>query len=127
MKILKDDAYAEIAATYQCLEIARLNEILKNNGISDKEDRRKICSAYFFDNGCFLDSGSFISENKEVFPKICFAECEVDPDEGLSEPQNLFVPFQGDYFSWHEYAGGDIYWYFDEHNEDATEIKTRVL
>jgi hypothetical protein len=127
MEIIKDTVYAEMAATFQCLEIARLNEVLKNHGITDKAARQKICSEYFFDSGNFLDSGSFKSEGKEVFLRVCFAEREVDPEEGLAEPHTLYVPFSGDYFSWHEYAGGDIYWYFDEHNEDASEIETKVL
>ncbi|MCW3061407.1 MAG: hypothetical protein JWQ02_3228, partial [Capsulimonas sp.] len=121
MVIAKSDEYEEMAAAFQCLEIARLNETLKEHGINDKSLRQAICKSYFFESGGFLDSGWFKSSGKTLFPEVCFAERSVDPERGLGEIQTLNVP--SDYFSYHEYAGGDIHWYFDEHEEDAGDIE----
>ena len=119
MNIIKDDSYEEIAATYQCLEIDRLNEVLKHHGITDVALRRKICKSYIFDSGNFLDGGWFKSGDTTVYPELCFAERELTKD-GLQDPHTLYM---ADFFSFHEYAGGDISWYFEEHNEDASEIE----
>lgn len=120
MKIVKEDSYEEIAATYQCLEIARLNEVLKKNGIDDKDLREKICGEFIFNSGNFIDSGFFVSEDVKVHPEICFSERKFDENEGLGEIETLHIP--SDYFAFHEYAFGDIGWYFEEHNESVAEI-----
>ena len=117
MNINKSDEYEQTAAVYQCLEIARLNEILKEQGIESTEARQAICKKYFFSSGSFLDSGWFKSEGKTFWPEMGFAERELDAVEGLGEIETLHL---ADYFSYHEYAGGDIYWYFTEHNEDVS-------
>ncbi|MBV9467684.1 MAG: hypothetical protein JOZ57_00390 [Abitibacteriaceae bacterium] len=125
MEIIQDDAYEEMAATYQCLEIDRLNTILKQYGMDDKALRQKICAEYFSCNGYFLDAGTFISQSKQVYPQIAFAERPCDPRRGLGAIETLYVTSAS--FSFHEYADGDIYWYFDEHNEDVSEIEHRTI
>ena len=124
MRIVKSDEYEEMAAVYQCLEIARLNEVLKSHGIVDAEARQVICKEYFFDSGNFLDAGWFKSGGKTLWPELGFAERPLDPEEGLGEIKKLHL---AEDFSFHEYAGGDIEWYFVEHNEDASEIEAGSL
>lgn len=74
IRIVTDDAYEEMAATYQCLEIARLNQVLKRHGITDSAQRRKICADYFYDSGSFLDACWFKAEGKTVYPELCYSE-----------------------------------------------------
>lgn len=125
LEIVKSDDYEEMASSYQCLEIARLNEVLKSQGIADVSARQAICETYFFDSGNFLDAGWFKSGDKTLWPELCFAERPLGPEEGLGEVQTLHVV--SDSFSFHEYSVGDIYWYFEEHNEDESEIENGCL
>jgi hypothetical protein len=118
--IEQDDSYEEMAATYQVIEIARLNEVLKRHKIPD-EVRREICTDYFFENGVFLDSGWFKVSGNQVFPTLCFAERPVDPEEGLGEIAKLHIPSQ--FFSFHEYAHGDINLYFEDDAESIGNIE----
>jgi len=74
------DSFEEMAATYQVIEIARLNAVLKEHNLSD-EVRREICTAYFFDSGVFLDCGWLNVSGKQVWPTLCFAERPLDPTE----------------------------------------------
>ena len=118
--VKRDDSYEEMAATYQVLEIARLNDVLKKCKLSDKT-RRKICADYFFDSGVFLDCGWLKASGKQVFPTLCFAERPVDPDEGLGDIKKLYAP--SPFFSFHEYAHGDIHSYFEESGENVGDIE----
>jgi hypothetical protein len=63
--VKQDDSYEEMAATYQVIEIARLNEVLKKHKVPAKV-RRQICTAYFFDSGVFLDCGWLKASGKRV-------------------------------------------------------------
>jgi hypothetical protein len=117
-KIIRDDDYEEIAASYQCLEIDRLNQVLKKHGIVDIGVRQKICEEYIFDSGSFLDSGWFRSGDRILWPELCFAERK---SMGEGPIQSLHV--LSEHFAFHEYAFGDGSWYFEEHNEDVSEIE----
>ena len=116
----QNDIYEEMAATFQVIEIARLNEVLKKHNIS-AEIRREICTEYAFDSGVFLDCGWLKVSGKQVWPSLCFAEKPLDPDEGLGEMTKLYAPSQ--FFSFHEYAHGDIDNYFDENGETLETIE----
>jgi hypothetical protein len=54
--IVEGDQHDPLCATYQTLELARLNDALKECGISDGSVRRAVCETYFFNSGYFLDS-----------------------------------------------------------------------
>jgi hypothetical protein len=109
--VVQDDAYEEMAASYQLVEMARLNEVLQKHKVPVKT-RRKICEMYFFGAGVFLDSGWLKSEGKQVFPTLCFARRPVDPEEGLGGITKLYTPTE--LFAFHEYVAGDIVACFDE-------------
>lgn len=74
MKIVRSGDYEEMAASYQCLEIAHLNEVLKSHGIKDVKSRESICHDFCFDSSNFLDAGWFKSEDKTLYPELCFAK-----------------------------------------------------
>ncbi len=122
MNIAEGGEHEELAIDYQCLEIARLNEVLKRHGIADKKLRQEICSEYIFDNSYFLDAGWFKREDKQLYPVICFAEREVNLQGNLGDIQILHVPTQD--YELHDSTFGNIDWYFEEHNDDASEIET---
>jgi hypothetical protein len=76
MEAIKDPEYQLLAAKYQLLEMARLNNVLRKNGIVEKSKRYQICSDYFFPHGLLLDSDgeSFAWQGKRLHPVLCFAE-----------------------------------------------------
>jgi hypothetical protein len=116
----RDDGYEEMAASYQLIEIARLNEILTKHKLP-KRVRRKICEEYFFDNGTFLDCGWLKVDGKQVWPTLCFAERPLNPTEGLGDITKLHAPSQ--LFSFHEYADGAVVSYYDEQRESTESIE----
>ena len=124
METTDDHSYEEHAAAFQCLEIARLNEVLKEHGITDPQQRQAICSAFAFSSGNFLDQGWFQSEGRQLYPTLCFAERPCTPEVGLGAIERLHLPSSN--FSFHEYAGGNSYWYFKENGESTESIPTGV-
>ena len=122
-QIQQTDAYEEMAATWQCLEIARLNDVLKSSGVTSQQLRKEICSRYFFGSGDFLDSGWFECAGKPLHPGLCFAERQTPEANGkLGSIRTLHV--QSDAFAFHGYAHGNIGWYFGQHDEDTSSIVT---
>ena len=122
MKITQNDNYEEIALNFQCLDIAWLNEVLKNHGVTDKNLRREICAEYFFGSGNFIDQYWFKVNGKKFYPRIDFVERVNDEEE--SEEDLLYV--STGLFEFHENAHGNIDWYFDDQDEDASEIEKGV-
>src|SRR5687768_18388113 len=77
--------YDDLATTYQVVQIALLNSILKSNGIADKRKRRKICEDYIFAEGIILDEGAFQTKpgGKWYAPVPTFAHAPGNPDDGF--------------------------------------------
>jgi hypothetical protein len=111
--------YEELGATYQVVEIALLNSILKAHGI-DKRKRRKICEDFIFDQGVIIDQGAFQEKpgGKWYAPVPCFAEAEGSPDEGFGRTQK-FYKLSEDFPGYHEYAFGSLDYFFDECKEQT--------
>lgn len=105
--------------------IDRLNRALIENGVSDTETRKKICETVTFDIAYLVDAGWIEREGKRYFPKVCLAEREVVVEDeatmGLDEIQRLHVPTEAS--SMHEYALGNVDYYFEELGEELSEIK----
>jgi hypothetical protein len=120
MKYVPGDLHDPCVASYQTLELARLNEVLAENGLSDQERRRAICEQYFFNSGQFLDMGWFEEKGRRFHPVVCFEEVG---EKGESKGATL-VPDPGFGTAFHEYAYGASAWLYDDHAEDASEIQT---
>jgi len=120
-KLVKDDAYEEIAATYQCLQISYLNEALLENGIEDQSTRKAICQSFAFHYGVFNDQFWFEADGKRWNPILAFTTASVTPAVDVENLGKLY--FRSDAFEFHEYAFGNVSWYFEEHDEDASEIR----
>lgn len=110
--------YEDLGSTYQVVEIALLNQVLKANGISDKRKRRKICEDFIFDQGVILDGGGFQTEpgGKWYGPVLCFADTDGNHDEGEFFRTKKFYKHVDD-LPYHEYALGNIHYFFDECKE----------
>ncbi|MEN0110946.1 MAG: hypothetical protein AAF805_09505 [Planctomycetota bacterium] len=121
-QLATDDSYEEIAATYQCLLIDHLKQVLIENGVSNRDLRRQICQSFAFHQGVFDDQFWFEAEGKRWFPLLGFTQ--TSPSPVLRTEHLGRVQLRSEAFEFHEYAHGNADWYFDEHNEDASEINT---
>ena len=91
MRPIRHDDYEEMAATFQCLQIKILNEVLKRHGIDEAKQRQEICGDYIFAVGEFLDQHWFENEGRRLHPLLCFSEKFLNSD---TDPTDL-----GDVFS----------------------------
>lgn len=107
MKIIKTHAYEEMAAAFQCCQIQLLDGVLRENSI-DKNMRKAIVGAFTSSFGAFLDQFWFDSDCGRVFPIIGFSR-----SHWQNNPQELFLN-EGS-FSFDEYIGGDMVWFYEEH------------
>ena len=110
--------YEELGATYQEVEIALLNQVLKAHGIADKRKRRKICEDFFFDQAIIIDEGAFQTEpgGKWYGPVPCFVAAEGSPDDGFRRTKK-FYRLSDDFPGFHEYAMGTIEEFFVDSKE----------
>ena len=85
--------YEDLATTYQVVQIALLNSILKANGIADKRKRCKICEDFIFDESVILDEGAFQTQpgGKWYAPVLAFTDAPGDPDEGFTRAKKLYT------------------------------------
>ena len=120
-KLTRDDAYEEMASNYQCLQIDALNSTLTENGIDDVALRRNICEQFTFAIGNFHDQYWFDSDGQRVCPILCFSPRFLNTDTDVTQLGDVYAP--SEMFAFHEYAFGNNAWYFDEHDEDASEIQ----
>ena len=117
--IIQGDVHDPLTATFQTIELARLNEILKNSGVADPSIRRSICENYFFSAGKFIDSGWFADQDRRFRPGTYFAE--IGPHG--KETGAVYLPDPAVGTMYHEYAHGAAAWLFDDHGEDSSEIE----
>jgi len=111
-KIVRDDIYEEIAATFQWVEVFELDEALKDCGIEDKALRRKIAERYFFAIGNFHDQYWFKANGKKYYPMLCFSENFLDTTTDVTKLGTVYA--KSDYFEFHQSSGGTADIYFDE-------------
>ena len=75
MKLTIDDELYEILMIdYQITEVARLNQILLQNGIDDPALRARICTGFADSNGSYLDQGWLDLEEARAVLQIPFHE-----------------------------------------------------
>jgi hypothetical protein len=120
MNVIQGDIHDSLTATFQTLELARLNDVLKQCGVADADLRRKICETYFFDSGYFFDSCWFFDQGHRFSPGIYFSQLDAES----KETGTVFLPDPTVGTMFHEYAHGAAAWLYDDHGEDASEIET---
>ena len=111
--------YEDLAYTYQVVEVALLNSILKAHGITDRRKRRKICDDFIFDQGVIFDAGAFQTEpgGKWYAPVPCFADATGSPDEGAFGRTKKFYKLSEDFPSFHEAALSNSAYFFEDLKE----------
>lgn len=113
MKTSRDSIYDTLVATYQSLEAAILNNVLKEQGIEDVERRREIIGRFLFDQGVTLDQLWFQEEGKRWFPGVYFSTVPHDDiEDGI-----VYLPSVDYGMNFHEYAHGAADWAIE--NEDG--------
>ncbi len=75
------------------------------------DQARKICEDFVFEQGVAMDQYWMESEEGKVFPVICFSRKHPDV-----ELENLIM--NNGLFSFHEYACGNVSWFFEENDPD---------
>jgi hypothetical protein len=126
MDAVKDDAYEDMAATFQVMMIHWLNDALQQAGVEDREKRRAIINDFCFMFGIWKDQYWFRdSSGNAVFPCIAFAQKGPVTDVGLESLGKIFMPSTG--FSFKEYVVGNLAYYFDEVGEDVSQIESGPL
>jgi hypothetical protein len=122
------DDYEELGMAWQCLEMQRLNEVLKQHGISDKAMREQICTSYGFDSNVFLDQGWLKHDERYFLPRLCFVELtpeavagetdDTEDEDDDSEVRALHLPLS----DLHDSLRGTADLYFNEQNEKPFDI-----
>jgi hypothetical protein len=120
VNVVEGDLHDPLCATYQTLEVARLNSVLIQLGVDEEDLRRRICETYFFDSGYFLDSCYLLEHGRKFQPGVHFSEL----DEKNEKTGVVLMPDPAIGTMFHEYAHGAAAWLFDDHAQDASEIET---
>lgn len=120
---IDQERYELLMIDYQITEIARLDAVLRDNGVADTGLRKRICSQFAASNGWFLDQGWLEGGAAGRFwPELAFSTRPQDPEAGLGDISELVLPEYAS--SFHEYVPGAIEYYFDEHHETLGNIRT---
>lgn len=112
-RMVRDDVYEQMGASYQCVQIAILDAALQEQGITDAAVRQRICETFIFAMGNFHDQGWFkpSRDSRPVYPLLCFTETFLDTDTPLDSLGQVYVP--SPMFAYHECAFGNIDIYFE--------------
>lgn len=109
MKFIQGDKHDKLSAIYQSLEVGRLDEALRENGIEDDELIRRVCETYFFKSGYFFDACWFEIDEVRYRPGLSFEA--IGLDNGSAGRVYLADADEGTLL--HEYASQSASWYFD--------------
>ncbi len=106
-QLVRDDAYEDMGATYQCIQVAMLDAALQEHGVSEPSIRQEICESFLFAIGNFHDQGwmKTTSDSEKVYPLLCFATCFPNADTAPNELGEVLAP--STMFAFHEYASGN--------------------
>ena len=106
-RLIRDETYEELGASYQCLQVGVLDAALQEHGVTDADLRRRICESFLFAMGEFHDQGWLKSSPVvgPVYPLLCFSKRFLNTDTPVGELGDVYVP--SEMFSFHEYAFGN--------------------
>lgn len=124
MNPVRNDAYEDMAATFQVFMIHWLNDALQQRGVEDPEKRKAIITDFCFMFGVWKDQYWFRDNTgRAVFPCIAFAQNGPVSDLDLAELNDVYMPSEG--FSFKEYISGNITYYFDKLCEDISQLDSQ--
>lgn len=121
-RLVRDDAYEEMAAAYQCVLAAALDAALREHGVRSAATRRQVAESFLFAVGEFHDTGWLKPADgaAPVFPLLCFAERFLNVDTPVAAVGTVYAPSAG--FAFHEYAHGCVAAFYD--GDPAAEVET---
>ena len=109
------------AMDFLALTTHRLNEELKEGGVSKRKVRESICENFMFEFARHIDTGWLEHKSVRVFPIIAFAKrLPALADDNVGPIEVLHVPNSAS--SLHEYALGVVSQYFEESEENIEDI-----
>ncbi|MGL6072995.1 MAG: hypothetical protein ACRC8S_02415 [Fimbriiglobus sp.] len=122
VRVVRDDAYEEMGAAYQCVLAAALDAALREHGVKSAATRRKLAESFLFAVGEFHDTGWLRPAEgaAPVHPVLCFAEQFLNVDTPPAELGTVYAPSPG--FAFHECAHGSVGAFFD--GDPAAQIET---
>ena len=113
-----DNFYWAAGTEFVEVLVNELNGSLQENGVSDAEQRRKICSQFVFGIGNFLDQYGMEVEGKKRYPLLCFTDQFLDMGVPLAEIEPLYLPVKD--FEFHGAASDVADEYFGSQNEQLS-------
>lgn len=122
-RLVRDDAYEEMGASYQCVLVQALDEALRENGVSDASVRQKVCESFLFGVGNFHDQHWFKAADERVFPLLCFSKTFLNVDTPVEELGVVYA--SSTCFAYHEYAQGAVEGYFS--GDPAFQVETGAV
>lgn len=121
MKVVKDESYDDMAATFQTMLFHWINDAMQQAGIDSLEARKETLRQFGFVFGVWFDQYWFEdSSGRRVFPLLAFSEQGPPSELEPGELGQVHLPTIN--FSFKEYAMASIDSYFDEMGEDVTSI-----
>jgi len=121
-QMVRDDAYDDMGASYQCVQVAVLDKALKMHGILDAEIRQQVCRTFLFEMGNLHDQGwlKANTEGPRLYPLLCFTTRFLNLDTPVDELGVVYAT--GHSFSYHEYALGSADLYYE--GDPAAQVET---
>jgi len=93
------ETYCNLMNSYLLAQVAELDAVLQQNGVSDVGLRENICAQFNMSLGQILDMGWIGAEGKRFHPLLMFSEKYLtDPDTPLAEVSPLEGPSREDEF-----------------------------
>lgn len=122
VRVVRDEAYEEMGAAYQCVLAAALDAALREHGIKSAATRRKVTESFLFAVGAFHDTGWLRpTEGADpVYPMLCFVKRFLNVDTPPAALGTIFAPSPE--FAFHEYAHGSAAAFFD--GDPAAQVET---
>lgn len=105
-RLVRDASYEEMGGSYQCVQVAILDALLRENGVTDPAVRQAICGSFLFKMGNLHDQGWLkpTAESEKVYPLLCFTKRFLNTDTPIDELGDVFAPWE--FFAFHEHAFG---------------------
>jgi hypothetical protein len=121
VRLVRDDAYEEMGAAYQCVLTGLLDAALRRQ-VKSADVRRKIAERFVFALGEFHDTGWFRPSGRAapVYPVLCFGERFLNVDTEPADLGTVYAPSPS--FAFHEYAHGSVEAYYDD--DPAAQVET---
>ena len=115
-----EEAYWHLARQFVRVLIVEVNEALRQAGILEQEQRRKICEEVVFGIANFFDSYWTGVEGRKMYPLLGFAETFPDDAMELANLGPVHIPHKA--VELHAMVWDEVRWYFEEQKENDNAV-----